>query len=156
MPKLKKILPIIILTSRAFIITLSLNVYCQATTTEGYRVSLKPNPSNERIETKADPTLQNDITKRLFFEASKYHKRCNHRILKAEGYLDIERSIIISNMDGKAIELEQKLRAKEQIWLERWFIKSCAAIDIYEVLLIKSGEGTDILVIKIEYEGNKK
>lgn len=143
-------LPVTSLIFRIFILTLSLNVYGTTATTDRYNEGQEPITSNENIDTKAGPLLQDNIIKRLFYEASKFHKECNHRILKAEGYNNTERSIIISKMNEKAIELEQGLRAKNQILVERWFVKSRASMNVYEVLLIKSGEGTDIMVKKIE------
>ncbi len=156
MPKLKKYFLTIVRASRVFLLALPLNVYGQTTAIEKSYDVINSITPNEVIETKANTQLQTDITKILFTEASKSNKKCNHHVLKAEGYKDIERSIIISKMNRKAIELEQGLRAKNQILVERWFVRSCEAMNVYEVLLIKSGEGADIMVKKIEYKSNKK
>ena len=54
-------------------------------------------------------------------------------------------------MGKEGAELEQRLRAKDQMLIEKWFVKSCETVNMYEVLLVMSPEsGTDIMVKKLE------
>lgn len=122
----------------------------QASAFNGFREQREPNLSAEVPGTMASSQLQRDITQRLFVEASKYHKECEHRVLKAEGYEPAERSVINSEIGGKAPELEQRLRAKDQMWVEKWSVKSCETMNMYEVLQWRSGTGTDFMVKKLE------
>ena len=121
----------------------------QATVINGFRELREPSLSAEVPGTTANSQLQRDITQRLFAESSKFHKECEHRVLKAEGYEAAERSVIVSEMGGEAPELEQRLRAKDQMLVEKWFVKSCDTVNMYEVLLWESGTGTDIAVKKL-------
>jgi len=106
--------------------------------------------SAEVSGTKANSQLQMDITVRLFAEASKYHKECEHSVLRAEAYETTEPSVIASEMGEEYQEMEQRLRARNEMFVEKWFVQSCETVDIYEVLLLKSGTGTDISVKKLE------
>jgi hypothetical protein len=127
----------------------------QASVYQGFRELLGESKLSAKVPgTVANSQLQRDITQRLFAEASKYHKECEHRVLKAEGYDAAERSIISSEMGGKALELEQRLRAKGQMWVEKWFVQSCETVNTYEVLQMESGTGTgtNFIVKKLESE----
>lgn len=121
----------------------------QASVINGFRELREPSLSAEVPGTAATSQLQRDITLRLFAEESKYHKECEHRVLKAEGYEAAERSVIVSEMGGEAPELEQRLRPKDLMTVEKWFVKSCETVNRYEVLLWKSGTETDIMVKKL-------
>lgn len=123
----------------------------QATAINGFRELREPNLSAEVPGTAASSLLQRDITRRLFAESSKYHKECEHSVLKAEAYEAAKRSVIVSDMGEEGLELEQRLRAKDQMLIEKWFVKSCETVNMYEVLLVMSPEsGTDIMVKKLE------
>ena len=124
----------------------------QASVINGFQELREPTLSAGVPGTAADSQLQKDITQLLFAEASKYHEECEHSVLKAEGYEEAERSVIASEMGEEAPELEQSLRAKEKMWLEKWFVKSCDTVNIYEVLLLSPEAGTDIIVQKLESE----
>ncbi len=102
--------------------------------------------------TATDLLLQADITRKLFSEESKLHKECEHDVLKAEPYRRNDRSIISAEMGGEAQELEKRLRAKGDMLVEKWFLQSCDAMNVYEVLLLRSGTGTDIMVKKLDSE----
>lgn len=99
--------------------------------------------------TAANAELQNDITRRLFEEASKYHKGCDHRVVKAEAYDLTDPSIIVNGMGEEGSILAKRLRAKDQVVVEKWFVKSCEPVSVYEVLLLRAETGTDILVLKL-------
>ena len=116
----------------------------------GFHELGRTNLSAEVSGTKANSQLQMDITVRLFAEASKYHKECEHSVLKAEAYETTEPSVIASEMGEEYQEMEQRLRARNEMFVEKWFVQSCETVDIYEVLLLKSGTGTDISVKKLE------
>ena len=98
----------------------------------------------------AEPLLQADITTRLFAEESKLHKKCVHDVLEAEPYGESDQSIIAAEMGGEAQELEGRLRANGGMFVEKWFVQSCDAVNVYEVLLLISGSGTDIIVKKLD------
>jgi hypothetical protein len=70
--------------------------------------------------------------------------------LKAEPYGESDRSIIAAEMGEESQELEGRLRAKDDMLIERWFVQSCDAVNVYEVLLLRSGSGTDIMVKKLD------
>jgi hypothetical protein len=109
-------------------------------------------PTTDVPGTATDSVLQADITRKLFAEESKLHKECEHDVLKAEPYRQNDRSIISAEMGGKAQELEKRLRAKGDMLVEKWFLQSCDAMNVYEVLLLRSGTGTDIMVKKLDSE----
>jgi len=112
---------------------------------------LEPRLPAEVPGTAANRELQGDITQRLFAEASKLHKDCEHRVLKAEIYGDAERSFIAAGMGREGPKREKRLRGKGLMAVERWFVQSCDTADLYEVLLMVSEEGgTDIAVKKLE------
>jgi len=122
----------------------------QASAINGFRELTNPSLSAEVPGTAADSRLRAGITRRLFTEESKLHKECEHAVLKAEPYGENDRSLITAEMGKKAQELEGRLRAKGDMWVEKWFVKSCDVTSIYEVLLTRSpAGGTDILVKKI-------
>lgn len=121
----------------------------QATAINGFRELREPNLSAEVPGTAADSQLQRDITQELFYEASKYHKECEHRVLKAEAYEATEPSVIVSEMGEEGPGLAKRLRAKDEMFVEKWFLKSCETVYIYEVLTWQSGTGTDIAVKKL-------
>lgn len=99
--------------------------------------------------TLADSELQAAITERLFSEESKLHGDCQHDVLRAEVYGEDDQSIITAKMGSKAQEVEGRLRAKGDMLVEKWIVKSCDNISAYEVLLTKApGGGTDIIVQK--------
>ena len=81
----------------------------QATAINGFRELREPNLSAEVPGTAASPQLQRDVTQRLFAEASKSHKECEHRVLKAEAYEATKRSVIVIEMGGEGPELEQRI-----------------------------------------------
>lgn len=122
----------------------------EASAINGFRELTTTSLNAEVTGTVADRRLQADITQRLFVEESKLHKECEHNILKAEPYLESDRSIIAAQMGGRAAELERGLRAKGDMVVEKWFVQSCDAENVYEVLLLKSGSGTDIMVRKLD------
>jgi len=100
--------------------------------------------------TQADSLLQADITRSLFAEESKLYKKCERSVLNAELYAKSDRSIIAAEMGNQ--ELAGKLRATGDMWIEKWFVKSCDVISPYEVLLTRSlAGGTDIMVKKIAF-----
>jgi hypothetical protein len=118
----------------------------------GTRPSTTTNSSHE-IDvpgTAANVQLQNDITQKLIEEASKNHGDCGHIVLKADAYKATEPSVIVIEMGGDAPALAKSLRAKDLILVEKWFLKSCETVNIYEVLLWKSGTGTDIMVKRLD------
>jgi hypothetical protein len=100
--------------------------------------------------TAANAQLQNDITQKLIEEASKTHGDCGHIVLKADAYKATEPSVIVIEMGGDAPALAKSLRAKGLMFIEKWFLKSCETVNIYEVLLWKSGTGTDIMVKRLD------
>jgi hypothetical protein len=100
--------------------------------------------------TAANAQLQNDITQKLIEEASKNHGDCGHIVLKADAYKATEPSVIVIEMGGDAPALAKSLRAKDLMFVEKWFLKSCETVNIYEVLLWKSGTGTDIMVKRLD------
>jgi hypothetical protein len=112
--------------------------------------SYKPSLPRAVSGTATDSELQSDITQQLFVEASKYHHDCEHNVLKAEVYNSSQHSVIASEAGGESPELEQRLRDKDQMLVETWFVKSCDTVDRYEVLLLRAGTGTDIMVKKLE------
>ncbi len=112
--------------------------------------SYKPSLPRVVPGTATDSELQSDITQQLFVEASKYYHDCKHNVLKAEVYRSSQRSVIASEMGGKVPELEQRLRDKSQMLVEKWFVKSCDTVSKYEVLLLRAETGTDIMVKKLE------
>ena len=110
----------------------------QLTSIDGFRVLREQNLLTEVSGTATDPELQRDITQELIEEASKYHKGCEHRVLKAEAYQ----------------EQAKRLGAEDKMLIEKWFVKSCETVNIYEVLLLFRPDigGTDIGVRKIGTE----
>ena len=122
----------------------------RASAINGFRELTTPSLSAEVPGTAADSRLRAHITQRLFTEESKLHKECKHAVLKAEAYAENDRSIITAEMGKKAQEVEGRLRAKGDMFIEKWFVKSCNVTSTYEVLLTRSpAGGTDILVKKI-------
>ncbi len=122
----------------------------KASAINGFRELTTTSLSAAVTRTAATSQLQVDITRRLFTEESKSHKECQHGVLKAEPYGENDRSLIIAEMGKRAQELEGKLRAKGDMLVEKWFVKSCNIVSTYEVLLTRSpAGGTDILVKKI-------
>ena len=69
---------------------------------------------------------------------------------KAEEYKTSQRSAIANEMEGEVPELEERLRAKDQMLVEKWFVKSYKSVGEYEVLLLRAINGTDIMVMKLE------
>lgn len=124
----------------------------QATAINGFRELTTPSLTADVPGTAAESLLQADITRKLFAEESKLHKECEHDVLKAEPYRRNDRSIIAAEMDGEAQEFEERLRAKGDMLVEKWFLQSCDAVNVYEVLLLRSGTGTDIIVRKLDSE----
>jgi hypothetical protein len=100
--------------------------------------------------TAANSQLQKDITQTLIEEASKNHGDCGHIVLKADAYKATEPSVIVIEMGGDAPALAKSLRAEDLMFVEKWFLKSCETVNIYEVLLWKSGTGTDIMVKRLD------
>jgi len=121
----------------------------RAMATNGLRGLPESAPEAEVQGTMADSVLQRDITQKLFAEASKFHKDCEHRVLKAEPYGEADRSTIATAIGDKGLELEKRLRARNEMAVERWFVKSCETEDSYEVVLMKSGTRTDIMVKRL-------
>lgn len=119
----------------------------------GAKQVLNKHPLNLTIVagTAANSELQSDITQQLFIEASKYYPGCEHKVVKAEKYITSQRSVIANEMGGEVPELEERLRAKDQMLVEKWFVKSCKSVGEYEVLLLRGIiNGTDIMVMKLE------
>ena len=100
--------------------------------------------------TAANAQLQNDITQKLIEEASKNHGDCGHIVLKAEAYKATEPSVIVIEMGGDTPALAKSLRAEDSMLVEKWFLKSCETVNIYEVLLWRSGTGTDIMIKRLD------
>lgn len=121
----------------------------QAMVVNGFRELTKTSLTVKVAGTIADTQLQGDITQRLFAEESKSRKTCEHRVVKAEPYGKSDPSIIAAAMGGKALELEEKLRAKGDMIVEKWYVQSCETMTAYEVLMLKSGSGTDIMVKEV-------
>jgi hypothetical protein len=111
--------------------------------------SYKPSLPRVVSGTATDLELQSDVTQQLFIEASKHYPDCEHNVLKAEVYNSSQHSVIASETGGEASELEQQLRDEDQIWVEKWFVKSCDTVGEYEVLLMRAETGTDIMVKKL-------
>jgi hypothetical protein len=122
----------------------------QATVINGFRELRIPSLTAEVPGTTADSLLQADITRKLFAEESKSHKECEHDVLRAEPYERSDPSIIAAGMGGQAQELEGRLRAKGDMLVEKWTLQSCDAVNVYEVLLLRSGAGADIIVKKLD------
>ncbi len=122
----------------------------QAMAINGFRELTIPSLTADVPGTVAERLLQADITTRLFAEESKLHKECVHEVLEAEPYGESVRSIIAAEMGGEAQELEGRLRANGGMFVEKWFVQSCDAVNEYEVLLLRSGSGTDIIVKKLD------
>jgi len=122
----------------------------QATAFNGFRELTIPSLTADVPGTAAESLLQTDITLRLFTEESKLYEECEHDVLKAEPYGESDRSIIAAEMGGKAQELEGRLRTNGGMLVEKWFVQSCDAVNVYEVLLLRSGSGTDIIVKKLD------
>jgi hypothetical protein len=108
-------------------------------------------PTTDVPGTATESVLQADITRLLFAEESKLHKECEHDVLKADAYKATEPSVIVIEMEISPA-LAKSLRAKDLMLVEKWFLKSCETVNIYEVLLWKSGTGTDIMVKKLDSE----
>ena len=100
--------------------------------------------------TAVDSQLQEDVTRRLIVEASKYFKECKHQVLKVELYDPSQSSVIAREIGGDALRLEMSLRDEKMIHVEKWFVESCEVVNAYEVLLMKSETGTDIMVKKLK------
>lgn len=125
----------------------------QAAIVNGFRELTSTSLEAEVKGTRADPDLRRDIAWTLFKAESKSAKDCEHDILKAEAYDDTIKSVIAAKMGGKAQRLEEKLRSKGEMLVEKWWVQSCEAVSIYEVLLLKSPQGgTDIMVEELESE----
>jgi len=100
--------------------------------------------------TRTEPTLQQDVSWTLFKEESKSFKECEHRCLKAEAY-GATKSEIVSKMGGEAQQLEERLRSKGKMIIEKWWVQSCDTVSIYEVLMVMAPEGgTNIMVERLE------
>ena len=52
-------------------------------------------------------------------------------------------------MRVKAFELEEKLRVEGKMIVEKWYVQTCETKIAYEVLMLKSKNGTDIMVKEI-------
>jgi hypothetical protein len=118
----------------------------QASAINGFR----DNP-HEVPGTRARPMLQRDIARRLLMEASRLHEECQHMVVKAEPYEETRRSLIAAEMGEKGQALEKRLRAKGEMAVEKWFVKSCETVSAYEVLTIISPQGgTDIMVKRLD------
>ena len=123
----------------------------QATVINGFRELTSSSLTAEVKGTAADNRLQEDITRTLFAEESKLHKECEHKVIRAEPYLESDRSIIADGIGREAPELERGLRAKNAMWVEKWFVQSCKTVNIYEVLLLmEAGSKTTIMVQKLD------
>jgi hypothetical protein len=122
----------------------------QATVINGFRELTTQSLTADVPGTLTDSLLQADITRRIFAEESKLHEECEHHVMKAEPYGESDRSIVAAEMGGEAQELEGRLRAKDDMLVEKWFVQSCDAVNVYEVLLLRSGSGTDIIVKKLD------
>ncbi len=123
----------------------------QAAIVNGFRELTDTSLTAEVKGTRAEPQLQYDIVWRLFKEESKSYQDCEHKVLKAED--GTGKSVIVSKMGDKAKELEDKLRANGDMVVEKWWVQSCDAVSVYEVLMVKEPQGgTDIMVEKLEKE----
>jgi len=121
-----------------------------ATAVDGFRIE-KAEVTEAGIEgTSADATLQGDVSARISAEEAKEKKDCDHQVLRAEPYAPDEKSLVAAQMGDRGLEMEASLRAKGKMVVERWFVKSCADTSAYEVLILRSGDGTDIRVQRIE------
>lgn len=107
--------------------------------------------------TSTDPELRRDIIWSIFKAESKSHKDCEHHILKAEAYADTAKSDVSVKMGIEAKQLEENLRSKGDLFIEKWWVQSCETVSIYEVLLLRSPRGgTDIMVKKLGEEPAQK
>lgn len=129
----------------------------QAAVVGGFRELTGTSLESEVNGTSADPALRRDITWNIFKIESKSHKDCEHHILKAEVYDDTAKSDLVVKMGVEAQQLGEKLRSKGDMFIEKWWVKSCETVSIYEVLLLRSPQGgTDIMVKKLGEEPAQK
>lgn len=132
----------------------------QAAVVSGFREMGADSLKSEVKGTEANPALSRDITWNIFKSESKLHKDCEHRIQKAEPY-GTTKSVIAAKIAAKvgaeAQQLEEKLRSKGDMFIEKWWVKSCDTVSTYEVLLLRSPRGgTDILIEKLGEEPAQK
>jgi hypothetical protein len=116
----------------------------------GFREMTSTSLKAEVKGTRADSNLRRDVSWTLFKEESKSFKECEHHSLKAEAYGDTK-SVIVAKMGEEGKHLEEKLRSKGEMFIEKWWVQSCETVSIYEVLLVRSPQGgTDIMVERLE------
>jgi hypothetical protein len=128
----------------------------QAAALSGFRELTRTSLESEVNGTSADPGLRRDITWSIFKAESKSHKNCEHHILKAEAY-GTTKSVISAKMGGEAQRLEEKLRSKGDMLVEKWWVQSCGTVSSYEVLLLRGPQGgTDIIIEKLGEEPAQK
>jgi hypothetical protein len=122
----------------------------------GFKELPEANYTAEVKGTNANSELQQDIAWSLFKEESKSHRDCEHHVTKTEVYEVASKSVIIGKMNTEVQQLSNKLLAKGDITVEKWWVESCEATTSYEVLMTKSPQGgTDIMVEKLN-EGTVK
>ena len=122
----------------------------QAASFNGFRELTHQSLGADVPGTVTDSVLQRDVIVRLFAEESKLYKECEHHVLKAELYGESDRSVIAADMGEELQELERKLRATDEMFIEKWFVQSCDAVNVYEVLLLRYGSETSISIQKLD------
>ncbi len=96
--------------------------------------------------TLAEDTLRRDICHRLWKLESVKHRDCEHPVTGVEP-LEPDASALLKAQPEDFRGRADAFRAKGDLILEKWTVKSCEAVTAYEVMMIKAPQGgTDFLV----------
>ena len=94
----------------------------------------------------ADESLRSDICHNIWKLESVAYPACEHPIAGVEP-LDNSASALLAAQPEDFRARAEAFRAKGDLHLEKWTVKSCDALNMYEVMMIKAPQGgTDFMV----------